>query len=81
MPSFRGSLRPSLLYWMLYSLQSWQNKTVVSLDEVTDIRAGISCATKPCKFTLFCGSIYGCTKASKLQIPNKLPAEGGSWRL
>lgn len=66
MPSFRGSLRPSLLYWMLCSLQSWQKKMVMSVDEITDIREGILCATKPCKFTFFCGSIYRYTKASKL---------------
>lgn len=53
----------------------------MSLDEVTDIRAGIPCATKPCKFTLFCGSIYKCTEASKLQAPNNLSVEAGSWRL
>lgn len=53
----------------------------MSLDESTDVSEGISCATKPCKFTFFCGSIYGCTKTSELQAPNKLPVEAGSWGL
>lgn len=53
----------------------------MSLDEVTDIRAGIPCATKPRKFTLFYVSTYRHTKVSKLQVPHKLPVEAGSWRL
>lgn len=77
MPSLRKSLRLSLLYSVLCSLQK---KTIMAPDEVTDSRAGIPCATKPCKFTLFCGSIYRSIKASKLQAPNKLPVEAGSWR-
>lgn len=43
-----------------------REKPAVSLDEVTDITAGIPCATKPHKFTLFCASIYRHAKVSKL---------------